>query len=39
MPPNKSITVPKINGAQHQDKRIEVPWWAGRTLSYSFPAR
>jgi transposase len=30
---------PALLDASYQDKRIEVPWWGGRTLSYSFPAR
>ena len=30
---------PTLLDANYQDKRIEVPWWGGRTLSYSFPAR
>jgi transposase len=30
---------PALLDANYQDKRIEVPWWGGRTLSYSFPAR
>ena len=30
---------PALLEARYQDKRIEVPWWGGRTLSYSFPAR
>jgi transposase len=30
---------PALLDAEYQDKRIEVPWWSGRTLSYSFPAR
>ncbi len=30
---------PALLDAAYQDKRIEVPWWGGRTLSYSFPAR
>jgi len=30
---------PALLDAGYQDKRIEVPWWGGRTLSYSFPAR
>jgi transposase/IS4 transposase len=25
--------------AGYQDKRIEIPWWGRRTLTYSFPAR
>ena len=29
----------RLLDAAYQDKRIEVPWWGGRTLSYSFPAR
>jgi transposase len=30
---------PALLDADHQTKRITVPWWDGRTLSYSFPAR
>lgn len=30
---------PALLDAGYQDKRIEVPWWGDRTLSYSFPAR
>jgi transposase len=30
---------PALLDASYQDKHIEVPWWDGRTLSYSFPAR
>lgn len=30
---------PALLDAAYQDKRIELPWWGGRTLSYSFPAR
>jgi hypothetical protein len=30
---------PALLDASYQDRRIEVPWWGGRTLSYSFPAR
>jgi transposase len=30
---------PALLDAAYQDKHIEVPWWGGRTLSYSFPAR
>jgi transposase len=30
---------PALLDAAYQDKRIKVPWWGGRTLSYSFPAR
>jgi len=30
---------PALLDADYQTKRIEVPWWGGRTLSYSFPAR
>lgn len=30
---------PALLEASYQDKRIDVPWWGGRTLSYSFPAR
>jgi transposase len=30
---------PALLDAGYQDKRIQVPWWGGRTLTYSFPAR
>jgi transposase len=30
---------PALLQAGYQDRQIEVPWWGGRTLSYSFPAR
>ena len=30
---------PALLEAGYQDKHIEVPWWGGRNLSYSFPAR
>jgi transposase len=30
---------PALLDAGYQDKRIKIPWWGGRTLSYSFPAR
>jgi hypothetical protein len=30
---------PALLEAGYQDKPIDVPWWGGRTLSYSFPAR
>ena len=30
---------PALLEAGYQDRRVEVPWWGGRTLSYSFPAR
>jgi transposase len=30
---------PALLEAGYQDRQIEVPWWGGRTLSYSFPAR
>jgi transposase len=30
---------PALLDAGYQDRRIQVPWWNGRTLSYSFPAR
>ena len=30
---------PALLQASYQNRRIEVPWWDGRTLSYSFPAR
>ena len=29
---------PALLDASYQDRRIEVPWWGGRTLTYSFPA-
>ena len=29
---------PALLDAGYQDRRIEVPWWGGRTLSYTFPA-
>ncbi|MCA1678458.1 MAG: hypothetical protein LC777_05650 [Actinobacteria bacterium] len=29
---------PALLDAGYQDHRTEVPWWGGRTLSYSFPA-
>jgi len=29
---------PALLDAGYQDRRTEVPWWDGRTLSYSFPA-
>jgi transposase len=29
---------PALLDAGYQDRRTEVPWWAGRTLSYTFPA-
>jgi transposase len=29
---------PALLDAGYQDRRIQVPWWGGRTLSYSFPA-
>lgn len=30
---------PALLDADYQDRQIQVPWWGGRTLSYSFPAR
>ena len=30
---------PALLQAGYQDRRTDVPWWGGRTLSYSFPAR
>ncbi len=30
---------PALLDADYQHRQIEVPWWDGRTLSYSFPAR
>ncbi len=30
---------PALLDAGYQDREIQVPWWDGRTLSYSFPAR
>ena len=30
---------PALLQAGYDDRRVEVPWWDGRTLSYSFPAR
>jgi hypothetical protein len=30
---------PALLQAGYDDRRVEVPWWGGRTLSYSFPAR
>jgi transposase/IS4 transposase len=30
---------PALLDAGYQHRQIEVPWWGGRTLSYSFPAR
>ncbi|MCA1681554.1 MAG: hypothetical protein LC777_22730, partial [Actinobacteria bacterium] len=30
---------PALLDAGYHDRRIQVPWWGGRTLSYSFPAR
>lgn len=29
---------PALLDASYQDRRIQVPWWGGRTLSYTFPA-
>jgi len=30
---------PALLDASYETKKIEIPWWSGRTLSYSFPAR
>jgi transposase len=30
---------PALLDANYQDRQIKVPWWGGRTLSYTFPAR
>ncbi len=30
---------PALLDAGYQDRQIKVPWWGGRTLSYTFPAR
>jgi transposase len=30
---------PALLDAGYQARQIEVPWWGGRTLSYTFPAR
>ncbi len=30
---------PALLDAGYETRRIEVPWWSGRTLSYAFPAR
>ena len=30
---------PALLDAGYEDRQINVPWWGGRTLSYSFPAR
>ncbi len=30
---------PALLDAAYQTKKIDVPWWGGHTLSYSFPAR
>jgi hypothetical protein len=30
---------PALLDASYDTKKTEVPWWGGRTLSYSFPAR
>jgi transposase len=30
---------PALLDAGYENRQIEVPWWGGRTLSYSFPAR
>ena len=30
---------PALLDAGYQDRQTEIPWWGGRTLSYTFPAR
>jgi transposase len=30
---------PALLDANYETKKLEIPWWDGRTLSYSFPAR
>jgi transposase/IS4 transposase len=30
---------PALLNASYETKKIEIPWWGGRSLSYSFPAR
>jgi transposase len=30
---------PALLQAGYENRHVEVPWWGGRTLSYSFPAR
>ena len=30
---------PALLDAGYQAKKTEIPWWGGRTLSYTFPAR
>jgi len=30
---------PALLEAGYQDKRVQVPWWGDRTLTYTFPAR
>ena len=30
---------PALLEADYDSRQVEVPWWGGRTLSYSFPAR
>jgi transposase len=30
---------PALLDAGYQNRQIQVPWWSGRTLSYTFPAR
>jgi transposase len=30
---------PALLDAGYHDRQVQVPWWGGRTLSYSFPAR
>lgn len=36
---NRRAHTPALLDADYQHRRIQVPWWDGRTLSYSFPAR
>ena len=35
----RRTNTPALLDAGYQDREIQVPWWDGRTLSYSFPAR
>jgi transposase len=37
--PRRRTHTPALLDAGYEDRKIEVPWWNGRTLSYSFPAR
>ena len=30
---------PALLDANYETKKLEIPWWSGRTLSYTFPAR